>query len=236
MAQSTTTLLQAVNRVLRDVGERRVSAINSPASEKARDYLQEALQFLVAVHDWEWLYNRVTASTWLGDSFNLPTAQQIRGVAWVTNVGTFDLQYVEVRQFDLNVSQPFLHGLGFLHGSGISTRPLYYTIPSYQTVRVNPYPINDIGQGSIVAYIIEELQPPQTETALFPIPEKYMQLVIKKADYYMAMHHLEDSNSAQFFDKDFNELLQRYRTQENKTPTGGYNMYRQRTRRYLGGL
>lgn len=230
MNQSTTTLLEAVNRVLRDVGERRVSNIGSPASEKARDYLHDAVRFLAAAHDWEWLYNRVTATTWLGDSFLLPTAQQIRGVAWIDVFGLYrDLQYIDVRQYDLSMPTGF-------YTASTASRPLYYTIPSHQEVRVNPYPLDSIGQGRVVAYIIEELTPPTTETAFFPIPEKYMQLVIKKADYYMAMHHLEDEKSAQFYDRDFNELLQRYRVQENKTPTGGYTMYRPRTRRYLGSL
>ena len=224
------TLLEAVNRVLLDIGERKVSSISNPASEKAKNYLQDAVRFLASAHDWEWLYNRVTATSWLGDSFTLPTAQQIRGVAWKDIYGNYrDLQYIDVRQFDLSVSNGF-------YTASTANRPIYYTIPSHQEVRVNPYPLDAFGQDRVVAYIIEDIMPPTVETATFPVPDKYMQLVIKKADYYMAIHHLEDDKSAQFFDRDFNEMLHRYRVQENKTPTGGYTMYRPSTRRYMGGL
>ena len=228
MAQSTTNLLTAVNRVLRDVGEVRVTSLTSATARKAADYLQEAVIFLAASHDWEWLHNKVLATNWVGDSFQVPTAQQVRGVAWQLDTGAYhDLTYLDVRTFDLRTSNGF--GLG-------STVPLYYTLPSYQLIRVNPYPTTLSGQNRLFAYIIEDLQFPVVESALFPIPEKYMSLVFAKANYFMSMRHAVDSNSAQFFDKDFNELLMRYRSQENKTPTGGFNMYRSRIRRYGVGL
>ncbi len=97
MAVSTTTLLQAVNRVLLDVGERRVTNLTSPPAEKAKNYLQEALRYLTTVHDWEWLYNKVVASNWIGDTFTVPTAQQVRGVSWLdANNVSYDLPFVDV--------------------------------------------------------------------------------------------------------------------------------------------
>ncbi len=230
MVLSSTTLIQAVNRVLLDVGEREVSNLNSPPAKKAKNYLQEAVRFLATVHDWEWMFSRVPSTGWVGDTFSVPNAQQIRGVSCLDSSGVSrDLQFVDVRQFDLASFQ------SYSIASSPSNRPTVYTIPTYQRIRVNPYPTDAIGQSRVYAYIIEDLVPPTLDTSFFPVPEKYMQLVIKKADYYMSIHHLEDANSAQFFDKDFQEMVIKYRVNEQKTPTGGFNMYRSRTRRYGGG-
>ena len=230
MANSVTTLIQAVNRVLLDCGERQVTSFNNPAALKAKEYLRDALVYTQSIHDWEWMYDKKIATDWVNESANLD-AQQIRTALWTTIDGyKYPLYYLDSPTFDTQVLLPF--------DSSVDTaqRPRYYTISTYNTVRVNPYPIDSTGQSQITFHVIGNLTFPSTDTAVFPIPEKYMPLLYARAGYLMAVRHLEDRTAAQFYDKDYQELVLRYRSQENKTPTSGINMYRPRFRRFHYGI
>lgn len=225
MASSTTTLIEAVNRVLLDCGERAVTSITSPASLKAKEYLRDALTYVQSVHDWEWMYDKKIATGWVNETANVD-CQQIRAAFWYNGYQNEPIMYLDAPSFDLQVLHPFSTA------TDSAQRVRYWTISSYNTVRVNPYPTNSDGQSRITFHVINNLVFPNTETATFPIPEKYMTLLYARAGYLMAIRHLEDRTAAQFYDKDFQELVLRYRSQENKTPTRGVNMYRPRFRRW----
>lgn len=223
---STTNLLTAVNRVLLDVGERSVPSFGSIPAKKAVNCLQQALNLIQSSHKWEWLYDRVPAVAW-----NLGTAtvmcKTVRGVSFLTSTGYRDLQYLDVRDFDTQVSAPFDSLLN------LSNRPFYYTQTAFQTYKVNPYPVDTEGQQKVIFYVVLDLAMPVLTTDLFPIPEKFMELVYLKADSLLAIKHLEDMNSAQMYEREYLTLLSQYRNDENKTPTGGFNMYKPRYRRYF---
>lgn len=225
MASSVTTLIEAVNRVLLDCGERAVTSINNPASQKAKEYLRDAIAYTQSIHDWEWLYDKKIATNWLSETANVD-AQQIRAAFW--NNGNYNepISYLDSPTFDLQVLS------GFNSATETAQRVRYWTISGYNTIRVNPYPTDSAGQSRITFHVINNLVFPTTDTAVFPIPEKYMPLLYARAGYLMAIRHLEDRMAAQFYDKDYQELVLRYRSQENKTPTRGTNMYRPRFRRW----
>jgi hypothetical protein len=229
MASSTTNLIQAVNRVLLDCGERQVTSISNPAANKAKEYLRDALAYTQAIHDWEWMYDKKIATGWINESATVE-AQQIRRVLWHNGDYNEPVFYLDSPTFDLQTLQPFDSA------TETAQKVRYYTISTYNTIRVNPYPTDSVGQSRVTFHVIGNLVFPATETDVFPLPEKYMPLLYARAGYLMAVRHLEDRTAAQFYDKDYQEMVLRYRSQENKTPTHGINMYRSRFRRFHHGV
>lgn len=226
-ATSTTNLITAVNRVLRDVGERQVSVISSPVSLKAQDYLRDAVRDLMLSNDWEWQRDRITAQSWANESAFLGTLVRVRGVAWgADSTGYLDIPWEPERNFDLKALQAY-------DSTQTSLRPTSYTWRQYNQVRLNPYPTDSASRAQVVFYVVRDLTPPTNATDFFPVPEDMMPILLKRALYLMQVRHLDDQQAAGVLDKEFKEMLNLARQKYIAAPTGGYNMYQRRFRRVL---
>lgn len=218
---STTNLLQAVNRVLLDIGERQVTSFTSPAARKAKAYLQDAFNDLQMFHQWEWLYGTTVLQNWVENKAEILNARRIRNLLYNTGTYRYPISYVDRITFDKYHS---LSGTSFLD-TDTSTRPRFFTIENESQVRLTPYPSQTLNRAKVEADIIWYLQPPNDETDLFPIPERFMTPLYKRACYQMAIRHLGDANLASAFQAEFEQAVNQFRSQENKVPTTGTNMY-----------
>lgn len=224
---SSTNLITAINRVLRDVGERQVTSISSPVSLKAQDYLRDAVRDLMLSQDWEWQRDRITAQSWTNESAFLGTMVRIRGVSWGTDAnGYSDIPWTPERLFDVVALQSF-------DSTSPGIRPTAYTWRQYNQIRLNPYPTDTASRSMVVFYVIRDTAPPVNPTDLFPVPEDMMPILLKRALYLMMTRHLDDTQGAGAIDKEYKEMLNQAKQKYIAAPTSGYNMYINRFRRVV---
>lgn len=232
-AASTTTLLDMINKVLLDVGERRVTAITSPTAQKCKEYIQDSLIELQTMHDWEWLYSTITPSSWNLDTVTITGVQRVLYASWVnlpsgnTSNPYTRLIYLDPESYDATVSV-----LGFSSVVETASRPFYWTFTEYNTFKISPYPTDAAGQARVKLYVVLAMEPPTTNTGVFPIPEYLIPLLRYLADSKMYEHHLGDMNGAQSSFQKFQMLLNQYRTRQAKHPVGGQMSMYKRNRRY----
>lgn len=224
MAQptSTTTLLEAVNRVLLDVGERQVNSIGSPASLKAADYLQDAYTDLQNFHEWEWLRTEFSPTSWSNEKAIFTDLRRIKYVRYQnqSDEGLRWIPYVDQTLFDRFALEDYDSSVSS------STIPIRYTIFDHETIKVNPYPTDASGQAKLTILGWKYFAPPTTGSSTFTIPERFMGLLIKRAVYQMLVRHLGDIQTAQAVGNEFYEQLSLYRQKEAAISTQGVNMYR----------
>lgn len=229
MTNSTSTLLQVVNKILLNVGERQVTSFQSPIALKALNSVEEALREIENLDDWSWTRQVVTATSWNNEVATLPVFSRIHDVYFVSSSFKSALTFIDSVEFALSNNYPFT----------VDTVPntfgRYYTINNDSTVSVLPYP-NDSTTRSYIKFVISSsLTIPTLTTDTLPLPERYVVLVIKLASYNMAVRHLEDPNIARNFRSEFEASLAMLRNRGNLIPTSGHNMYRSRyrTERFL---
>lgn len=218
---STTNLLQAVNRVLLDVGERQVTSFTSPAARKALSYLQDAFNDLQMFHQWEWLHGTVVLEGWNGNKAEARNVRRIKNLFYNTATRRQPVIYVNRLQFDRFHNSS---GKAFDDTDTI-TVPQYYTITNETDVLLSPYPTGSVNRAKVEVDAIKYLTPPSLETETFDIPERFMTPLYKRACYMMALRHLGDVNMASAFQAEFEQAINQFRTQENKVPPEGTNMY-----------
>lgn len=219
-----TNLLQAVNRVLRDVGERPVTSLSqNPASIKATTYLQDAFTLLQAEHNWEWENLILPASSWVGGTARLGNVQRIYDCYWNTQYGQIILT---------NVSEPEIlrvNPVGFKNDTP-NARPRYWAIGSvsgddFKTVLLRPFPDDTETQAKVTFAIQTYFKPPVNATEPFSMPERFLPILYYKATSDMLIKHLEDTNGYQVAQAEYNKHLNLFRSRENKTPST-INMFR----------
>lgn len=219
-ATSTTNLLGAVNHVLHDIGERQVTAIASPISRQVQAAVQESVSEIATLDDWEWARSLTTATSWVNETATITNALRVHGVSYGDTTNGFrDLSFLDWRVFD---SKPLQTFSTTLDNSGRK----YFTITSPGQVKVSPYPTDLTTQNKFRFYITTDLVPPALATSFFPIPERAMLLVYKRASYLMAIRHLGDPALAAQYNSEFEAHVQRMRGRERNAPTAHTNMYR----------
>ncbi len=230
MITSTTTLLDAVNNVLLDVGERRVTSLTTPFAQKAAKYVLEAVREIQRYNDWNWLYDTVTPTSWVGDQATLTNVHRILHASW--DIGT-NSTYKRLRYLDPETYDATVVPTPFDWSVSSSSAPGVWTLIKRNMLRVNPYPTDQIGKTKLKVYVIREMVPPAEPGDKFPIPEDMMSLVNMYATSKMCLHHLGDAQTAAILKDQFNEQVFLARAREAKAPVGGQtvNMYR-RNRRY----
>lgn len=225
MTNSTSTLLQIVNKVLLNVGERQVNSFQSPIALKALNSVEEALREIENLDDWSWTREVVTASSWSNEIATLPVFSRIHDVYFVSPSFKSALTFIDNVEFALSTNYAFT----------VDTIPntfaRYYTINNDSTVSVLPYPNDTTTRGYVKFVISSSLSIPQNTTDTLPLPERYVVLVIKLASYNMAVRHLEDTNLARSFRSEFEASLAMLRNRGNLVPTSGHNLYRSRYRK-----
>ncbi len=231
-ATTTTTLIQAVNRVLLDVGERQVTSFTSVAARKALAYVQDSFVTIQNFHNWEWLRTSKTPDAWLTDQATITNSRRIRRVSY--QLDATDIYFQEVPIVD-GVSYDNYALVAFSTTSNIGTRPCRYTIIDEQTIKINPYPTDSTTQSNVIVHYVQHIDPPDTATDVFNMPERFVPTLLKHADAMMFARHLGDFGSGQAMQQEFIADLTGFRSRENASPTGGANMFRTpRVNQYAG--
>ena len=224
MAESTTDLLLAVNRVLLDVGERQVNVISSPAARKAKAYLQEAFQDVQTFGDWSWQFGFLTADSWDVEKATYSGLKRVRAARFFN-----DSVYREITYTDPSSFYRFRELTSFTDKADC---PQYFTILSNDTLAFNPYPTDLDGQVRITIQGYKQFDPPELPTDVFMCPEEYVYMIIKRAVYMMLVRHLGELNEAQAMAAEFNQKLQYMLSKDKATVTRGTNMFRRTTGGY----
>lgn len=220
MTSSTSTMLQIVNKVLLNVGERQVTAFTSPTALKALYAVEEALREIENLDDWSWTRQEVTATSWVNEVATLPLFQRIHQVTYQVSATTRrELVFLDKQSFNLTDLQPF---------GSTSDVGRYYTIIDDNTLAVNPYPTTAPSRLLFKFLVTTPLVISLLPTSTLPVPERLILLVTKLASYLMAVRHLDDTNIARNFRSEFEAQLVMIRTRESLTPSRGTNMYRRR--------
>lgn len=220
MEQSKVTLLQGVNKVLENTGERRVNTFSSPVSRKCVEALTDAVLDIAALNDWEWTKNTVLAESWFNEVADLGDIQRLHGVSVGGALyGYWDVPFEHTQSFDRRPIQAY-------YSDG--DRPRSYTIQTYNRIRFNPYPITAEQQASFRFYVTKSLIPPSLPNDVFPVPDRFMPLVYHKACELMAINHLDDAQAAASYARQFESLAARLRDRERNVPSGGYSIFRYR--------
>jgi hypothetical protein len=226
LTNSTSTLIDVVNDVLLDVGERAVTNLSSPVARKAVKYVQDGVREMQRFHNWDWLYSRVTPTTWANEMATLSNVNRILYVSWSGVAALRRLEYLDPETFDATVMPK-----AFVSSETPSDTARYYTIVSRNVLKVSPYPTDLPGRAKLQVYVLLDMVPPRQPNDVFPIPEDNISLLNKYATSMMYLHHLDDSVGASTLMSSFSEQLAYVRTRESKHPAADMNMYR-RSRRY----
>lgn len=217
---TTTTLLEAVNRVLLDVGERSVTSLEAtPAARKAKAYLQEAFEDLQQYHNWEWAYELMPVNSFNNEITTIDSVRRIRAALWNTGERYYPITYVPLSAF-LRWQLT-----SFDSGTDEATRPLRWTRDDDTTLRFDPYPTDEAGRDKIRIEGIKYFVGPENSDDTFSCPERYMNILYKRAVYMMYQRHVGDLQMAQYVENEYRETLQNFRSQETLTPTVGGNMF-----------
>lgn len=231
MATSTSTLLQVVNEVLLNVGERLVNVIETPTALKAKQYVLEALKEIESRDDWEFLRDVVTATSWTVPGIaTLPVYQRLHAVQYlIPNSGASAVSRIFVAYLD----RPSFARLNLVPITQLDNAyyPTAYTILDDSRIQVHPYPSDVATQARVTFHITRSFTLPGFASDFLPVPERLTPLVVRLASSLMAARHLDDSESAAIFRKEFEGTLAIVRAREQLTPTTGTNMFRRRVQR-----
>jgi hypothetical protein len=226
MTSSTSTMLQVVNKVLLNVGERQVTAFTSPTALKALNAVEEALREIENLDDWSWTRSEVTASSWSNEVATLPTFQRIHQVTYQVDTNSRrEVSFIDKQSFNLTSLRAFN-----------STQDVgsYYTIIDDNTIALNPYPTDATTRGNFKFLVSLPLVIGLLPASVLPVPERLILMVVKLASYLMAVRHLDDTNIAKNFRSEFEAVLSMVRSRETLLPTRGTNMFKRRgTTRYI---
>lgn len=231
MATSTSTLLQVVNQVLLNVGERSVTNFLTPTAQKARDYVIESLKELEQRDDWEFLRDTVNATSWVSPGIaTLPAHQRIHAVQYLVPNSTASavnrvyVAFLDTPSFARLNPTP-------ITATDISYYPNVYTILDDARVQIHPYPNDTTTQNRVTFHITRTFTLPTLISDFLPIPERLTPLVVRLASSLMATRHLGDANMGQMYRGEYEALLRMVRAREQRTPTPGTNMFKRRVPR-----
>lgn len=219
---STSTLLEVVNRVLLDVGERQVTSITNPASRKAEAYIQDAFYDIQDFHDWAWTSEEFTAASWSTDEATFNGLKRVREVFWNNDSDEprDRIPYVPISTYEIFTVEDFNST------DDPDTKPLRYTIIDEDTLKFNPYPTDVTAQTSIKVLGYRLYSPPSTASGTFNMPERFIPMLIKRAVYMMLARHLGDLDAAQIHQREFEIQLKHQRDKDFMYRSGGINMFR----------
>lgn len=225
MATSTTTLLELVNEVLLNIGERQVSTVvgNSvtyPAL-KTISSLKTALFKLEEASDWQFTKQTATASSWSTNAATVPEYTRILGVTHRLTGDVKELTPLSVSEFNLYTPQ--------------AGNPIYYLPLDETTVLFWPYPTVTEIQDEVRLELVSSLTFPTTDAGTFPVPEKFTQYLRHYAQGSMIENHLGDPNAAQIPYREAQQILDKLVLRNQSVVTGHRTMWRA-GRKYTRGI
>jgi hypothetical protein len=220
MPVSTTNLLQVVNKVLENCGERNVTALGSPLTTLVYNAIVDACHEVSVFSEWTFLKIFLPAQTW-----TIETAYLGDGIQAIHNVLSGD-------------TATGYKSLVFLQSDAFNTIPLtpttdtqlysarYYMVTGFNLVRVNPYPTQTIGQSQILFDVTTTILPPVQPTDLFPVPERFLPLIVAKATELVLVRHIADMNAAKAEGDRFMRMATLIMQRERGTVSGRQNLYK----------
>lgn len=217
---STSTLLDTANVVFRSIGERPVTSLTNVQGDRVKDCIKQACTDIETLNSWDWLFEQVNAISWTANVANLGVYRRLYTVSMgELTKGLTELKYLPEIQMDQLPLTPY---------KGTEDKATYYSVRSGAVLFVN-YPTDTQSRGRIWFYVQRPIKVPTIDTDVFQnVPEEYMTLIEKKASYLMCIRYLDDPQSGSYFQQEFEQLVQQYRTFERKAPVRKTSMYRGR--------
>lgn len=218
MATSSLTKLQALNLILDQIAEPQVTTSGqSTASRKANAALLSALVKVQSLYDWTWLKATIGGNipTWSLEKATFLSVRKFEYIKWLTAAGQYiNIPYANWEQFYLGTIQE-------LGENGV---------PSYWTFRDNkvafkPYPTTSDTRGQLFIDVISEPAPPLTDINVFGLPDRFLYVVIDEALYNLHVTHVHDMESAQFYQRKYQDEIYRLKNQEPGMHTGQMSMF-----------
>ena len=231
MTQSVTNLLQVVQQVLRNIGERPVVNLNVPRSnviQKTLDAIKDGLREVEMMADWTWMRQQIRATSWVNEAATVPNILRLYGVHYIPPSPTFtQLSYpvpqVSLEHFQVYTYTPLINAWNY---------PSYFAYLNADTYLFNPYPTTIPQQNAIVFTVQRETTLPTAETGTFGMPERYMTLLINHVCYMMAVRHLDSNQTAAAFATEVARLLPTMIQRDQAVLPGARNAYRRNRGQY----
>jgi hypothetical protein len=171
----------------------------------------------------EWTFLKITlpAESWLFDTAYLGDfVQAIHNVEQGSNgKGFTNLSYVAPDVYDSRPLLPF-------DDTQLLSARWYNITNDLNRVRINPYPTGSVGRSQLRFYVTTTIVPPSEFTDLFPVPERFLPLIVKHATALTLLRHLGDTAAAQFENTLFAEMANQIKQRERGVVVGRQNMYR----------
>lgn len=190
------TLLEAVNEVLLQVGEREVSSFSSPVARKARLAIRRAQNFVGTLHQWRHLRATVSPSRFVGDICTLPPFLTIYSVYR----GTQALQPINL--------DAIIYKVNTANSAG---NPRYYSIVGENSVLIYPSP-TPTEQTQIRVSLLLDATVASNPADVLEGPDGYVDLVTLYAQVVMHRIHTTDLNAADATAREFETSVHMYRT------------------------
>jgi len=212
---ATRTLIEAINDVLLQVGERPTSSLTSPVSRKAFLAIEAALNDINAANDW------------LFKKLNVPITQRTVEIHTVPGLERLDrLHYrnAESGQETLlyHMSPAELYGTYKVEPG----TPQAYALIDDETIAILPYPeVLNV----IIVYGTRSIAMPQGSADLIDVPDRFYSLVMTRALYHMLTTHLSDTQAAGVKDLEYQRQVRQLIRKETATTRQNRNLYRRRT-------
>lgn len=212
------TTLEVMNQVLLNIGERKVSSITSPTGQLVYNVLNETIRDIESVHRWDWLYNYVPAISWSNETAFLDNIRTLHDIqVGSSTTGYRNLHFTTPQDFDARPLTSY---------TGKQDSALWFSYTGDNEVRLNPYPVDSESRSRVRFYVTKALTLTESISDEFPIPERFIPLVLKRASQLMASRHLDDNTSARSFGNEYEMMVQMYRNTERRVSTRQLNMYR----------
>lgn len=220
MALSTTSLLEAVNRVLLANGEREQRQLNTPTSYLAKDCIRDALEHLITVDDWEWgqLIETPPFTSWTGSTVQLTNLHRLHGVSFFNAAcNAFEaLEFLDLMVFDSRPPLPVT-----------DRTPTVYTQIDDVTFKFNQAPT--LAESSLFRfYLTKRNIMPSLDSDKFNLSEQGIPMLVSLAAAKFAQRHSGEQSNAQFFMNEFADQAQGMRNHKRLRPSTPFNIYRTR--------
>ncbi len=196
----TTTLLEACNEVLLNVGETEVPDLSAPHAKKARLSIQRALRSVASLHNWTYLQKVIQPSSWLNGYATIVPCQDIYTVSLRTDLllsaGIDEL-------YDRAVRFPNLDGT-----------PTHFSRVDETTIFVYPQP-SVVDQADIMLRVLLQQQVPQLAGDDFSLPVDVYDCIMIYAEMLMHRNHTTDSAAMQQCSQEFEMRLHNLRSRDS---------------------
>lgn len=220
MSTSTLTKLQVANDVALSVGELKVTSLTSLVGQQLDNAIRSAVREINLETNFFPLRARVNADSWTNEIATLSTVVPMKtyGVYYDTSSGNeAQLQWQDYASFKTLYATYDEEGVG-----------RYWTIPDEDKYLVLPYPAA-ADQSKVYFDIQKELEFPSTDAGTFGFADRYVHLIRLKSSEIFAEHH-DGQGAGQVFLQQYLEFARKLKTNYQRRPQGGDNMYKRRRR------